>query len=97
MSYREHYGEAMMGVEFGKKENRSEPGFSTTMAEFLDVSVTLREPSYTCHVWWLQVHGLGGTHGLGCTPCMGWGAQLLVTGCTFVPLACISGQLMICC
>ena len=51
-----------MGVEFGKKENRSEPGFSTTMAEFLDVSVTLREPSYTCHVWWLQVHGLGGTH-----------------------------------
>ncbi len=29
-----------MGVEYGKKENRSEPGFALTMREFLKVRGT---------------------------------------------------------
>ena len=35
-----------MGVEYGKKENRSEPGFTLTMAEFLSVSVQLHDNVY---------------------------------------------------
>ena len=35
---RSHFGEEVMGVEQGKKENRSEYGFYLTMKEFLDVS-----------------------------------------------------------
>ena len=34
---RSHFGEEVMGVEQGKKENRSEYGFYQTMKEFLDV------------------------------------------------------------
>ena len=34
---RSHFGEEVMGVEQGKKENRSEYGFYLTMKEFLDV------------------------------------------------------------
>ena len=35
--FRSHFGEEVMGVEQGKKENRSEFGFYLTMKEFLDV------------------------------------------------------------
>ena len=35
--FRSHFGEEVMGVEQGKKENRSEYGFYLTMKEFLDV------------------------------------------------------------
>ncbi len=38
-SYRRVHGESTMSVEYGKKENRSEPGFSITVDEFLRVSV----------------------------------------------------------
>ena len=35
---RAQFGEEMMNVEQGKKENRSEMAFNIAMAEFLDVS-----------------------------------------------------------
>ena len=35
---RSHFGDSSMNIEYGKKENRSEFGFPTTMSEFLDVS-----------------------------------------------------------
>ena len=36
---RSHFGEEVVGIEQGKKENRSEYGFYLTMKEFLDVRV----------------------------------------------------------
>ena len=38
MFHRSRFGTEQMGVEQGKKENRSEYGFEMTMREFLDVS-----------------------------------------------------------
>ena len=40
---RERFGEDEVGVEHKKKENRSETGFITTMADYLEVSVILTE------------------------------------------------------
>ena len=37
LCHRSHFGEEVVGVEQGKKENRSEYGFYLTMKEFLDV------------------------------------------------------------
>ena len=36
--FRSRFGDEMMSVEQGKKENRSEDGFFMAMKEFLDVS-----------------------------------------------------------
>ena len=36
---REHFGREEVSVEHRKKENRSETGFITTMADYLDVSM----------------------------------------------------------
>lgn len=36
---RDHFGEVEANVERGKKENRSDPHFTSTMAQYLDVRV----------------------------------------------------------
>ncbi len=37
-AFREHFGDVLIGVEEGKKENRSDPRYQITVEEYLNVT-----------------------------------------------------------